>query len=176
MAIIFNGTTIPENVANALSFNGVNITDVFFNGVQVWDQLLFNALWSGDSLVDVSGQIVGIDTSGSLHRQIVYQFGGPAAATPWGTVNSNGTFDTETLSVTVNKFPSGTITFGMKTTANSIGIYSAVTASTSASWSVATGFTGESRFSGDAEASYETSGGLLRYNSGTGLGNWISLT
>lgn len=37
-----NGTLIPEDVANACNFNGINITDVFMNGIQVWHQVLYS--------------------------------------------------------------------------------------------------------------------------------------
>ena len=37
MAIIFIGTIIPKDKANAFSFNGSNVTDVYMNGVRVTD-------------------------------------------------------------------------------------------------------------------------------------------
>ena len=40
MSLIVNGTTIPTNVANVLSYNGVNITNVIFNGTDYWTQIL----------------------------------------------------------------------------------------------------------------------------------------
>lgn len=40
MPIVVNGTTIPENVANALNVNGTNITSVVCDGVTVWTQSL----------------------------------------------------------------------------------------------------------------------------------------
>jgi hypothetical protein len=65
MPFVFNGTTIPENVPNAFSFNGTDITDVFFNGVQVWHQSLINITgWSGNSITNT----YGIQTSGLLWR------------------------------------------------------------------------------------------------------------
>jgi len=38
--LVFNGVTIPDNSANALSFNGSNVTQVVFNGTTVWQQSL----------------------------------------------------------------------------------------------------------------------------------------
>ena len=42
MALIANGVTVPTNVANILNINGVNITEVVANGVQVWLQNLYS--------------------------------------------------------------------------------------------------------------------------------------
>lgn len=65
MPLVFNGVTIPENVANALTVNGADIHDVYFNGVQVWHQSLINITgWSGDSFYNT----YGVDTSGLLWR------------------------------------------------------------------------------------------------------------
>lgn len=41
MALVFNGVTIPDNSANALTFNGSDVTQVVFNGTTVWQQSLF---------------------------------------------------------------------------------------------------------------------------------------
>lgn len=38
--LVFNGVTIPDNSANALSFNGTDVTQVVFNGTTVWQQSL----------------------------------------------------------------------------------------------------------------------------------------
>ena len=38
--LVFNGVTIPDNSANALSFNGSDVTQVVFNGTTVWQQSL----------------------------------------------------------------------------------------------------------------------------------------
>lgn len=82
MPLYSNGVLIPENTANAFTFNGVNVTDVFMNGVQVWNQSLFSATWSGNAL---SGGR-GIGTSGNLFRAI------SATSGAWITANQNGTF------------------------------------------------------------------------------------
>ena len=68
MSLVMNGVEIPENVANAFSFNGVNITDIFFNGVQVWNQSLFAGVFSGDSTITFNGAWSTVDTSGNLIR------------------------------------------------------------------------------------------------------------
>ena len=83
MPIVVNGTTIPENVANALNVNGTNITSVVCNGVTVWTQSLFSALWSGSSF----GNNIGLETSGSSWR-----FKGSVAQGAWQTFYTNGTF------------------------------------------------------------------------------------
>lgn len=51
MPLVFNGTTIPTNVANVLKFNGNNVTTVVFNGTTVWQQQLCTVCngWSGNS-------------------------------------------------------------------------------------------------------------------------------
>jgi hypothetical protein len=38
--LVFNGVTIPDNSANALTFNGSDVTQVVFNGTTVWQQSL----------------------------------------------------------------------------------------------------------------------------------------
>lgn len=73
MPLYTNGTLIPENVANALIVNGVNITQVIANGVAVWTQNLFNGVWSGSSYTS-PGQTWGIDVSGTAYRIIGYNF------------------------------------------------------------------------------------------------------
>lgn len=65
MPLVMNGTTIPENVASVFSFNGVNITQVFHNGVQVWAQRLVIGVWSGSSAINYKS---GLVTSGSNYR------------------------------------------------------------------------------------------------------------
>jgi len=75
MPLIFNGVTIPEDVANALTFNGFDITDVFFNGVQVWDQVLYSGIWSGNSYSVYGGLTQGIEVSGNLARMYTSSIG-----------------------------------------------------------------------------------------------------
>lgn len=67
MPLVFNGVTIPENVANALTMNGADIHDVYFNGVNVWHQSLCKVCsgWSGNSLADGK---YGLDSSGTNWR------------------------------------------------------------------------------------------------------------
>lgn len=88
MPFVFNGVTIPENVANAFSFNGTDITDVFFNGVQVWHQSLFTAQWSANSIATGQYVSIGIQVSGNLWRQYTSSSGVGA----WITTNLDGTF------------------------------------------------------------------------------------
>jgi hypothetical protein len=86
MPLVFNGTTIPTNVANALMYNGTSVTQVIFNGTTVWQQSLFSAIWSGSS---VTGR-ESLDTSGSSWR-----FNGnnwSSSAGSWQTVNMSGVF------------------------------------------------------------------------------------
>jgi hypothetical protein len=51
MPLIVNGTTIPENVANALIVNGVSVTQVIANGVAVWTQNLVPVFTPGTSYI-----------------------------------------------------------------------------------------------------------------------------
>jgi hypothetical protein len=86
-----NGTTIPQNVANALMVNGVSVTQVIANGVAVWNQSLGPTVtvgWSGNSLYYASATyIYGLETSGLLVRVR----SGPGVGA-WVTSNQDGTF------------------------------------------------------------------------------------
>ena len=68
MPLIFNGTTIPENVVSVFSFNSVNITQVIYNGVQVWNQLLgpVVGLFYGGSTGTYTNAVTRIDANGAL--------------------------------------------------------------------------------------------------------------
>lgn len=176
MPIVVNGTTIPENVANALNVNGVNITSVVCDGVPVWAQNLFNATWSGNSFVNPAGTTLGVEASGSNYRFKMYtQYGAFKQA------NSNGTF-------------SGNSTYsvfggveGIVVSSNLIGVISGSNRTGWATFDLATkAFSGNSYAytQGDADTlALQTSGGLLRfsytwssYNGVTYNAPYISLT
>jgi len=172
MPLYMNGTLIPENVANALTMNGVDITDVFFNGVQVWNQTLFSATWSGNSIVP-SGQR-GFEVSGSLIR--AYNQGSKIAN--WLSANSDGTFENgETKPAEL--FSIGLAMGGSYTTpANGIRVVyhgaSTQAADTYVSFDKITGFTGTSY--GSITYNLTTSGGLVRYQEASEYGTFESLT
>lgn len=86
MPLYWNGTLIPENVANALTVNGVNITAVVYNGTSVWSQSLgpTTAMFYGGGYgcssggcimvntvcrINSSGAIVGSETAVGTARQ-----------------------------------------------------------------------------------------------------------
>jgi fructose-specific component phosphotransferase system IIB-like protein len=71
MPLIFNGVTIPENVANAFTFNGVDITQVFFNNASVWLQNLIQITTTGmfyGGLASTTNynSVIRINNSGTL--------------------------------------------------------------------------------------------------------------
>lgn len=87
MALVVNGVTIPTNVANAITVNGVDIKSVYHNGVIIWQQALSTLTgWSGQS-VDDSMSNIGIRTSGMLFNAHSVQGDGA-----WITTNGDGTF------------------------------------------------------------------------------------
>jgi hypothetical protein len=65
MPIYSNGVLIPENVANALMVNGVNITQVMANGVAVWTQMSFE---------DVPWTALSYSTCANQHPGLYYTF------------------------------------------------------------------------------------------------------
>lgn len=167
MPLVMNGVIIPENVANAFYFNGVNITDVFMNGVQVWNQSLFSALWSGSSYGTYNGTY-GLQTSGSQFRS-------------YDSYNGVGVW----LTVSLSGFPNGTTNngsgftgFGFKsTTSNTLQVTTkdGVASGTLVSFTIGSGFSLVSTT--DSIMSLETSGGLLRVTQKKSVaGAWISLT
>ena len=71
MPLIFNGVTIPENVANAFTFNGVDITQVFFNNASIWLQNLIpitttGMFYTGSVYPTYSNRVTRINASGVL--------------------------------------------------------------------------------------------------------------
>lgn len=157
MPLVVNGVIIAEATANALTIDGSDVTDMFVDGVQVYNQSLFSATWSGDSLDGGAG----ISTSGSLYRMI-----SGVTLGAWRTANSGG-LDTGRSSVA----PFGTA-FGFDTTPTTWKAYHASTASIGTIiFGIGAGFSGTSgtAFSPDE---FTTSGGLIRRK----LGSFISLT
>ena len=68
MPFYFNSVLIPENVANAFRFNGVDITQVFFNNASVWLQILgatTGVFYSGATTA-VTNIVTRINNSGTL--------------------------------------------------------------------------------------------------------------
>lgn len=154
MPLVFNGVIIPENVANALTVNGVDIHDVYFNGVQVWHQSLFSGVWSGSTL-EYSYGTKGLECSGNAYRA----WDNTAGA--WLYANASG----------LGSGASGIITTTPSSLVFSGGYTSYVY------------FNPTTKFSGQANGYqnkyvFETSGGLLRFGFGTlgkSYGAWISL-
>lgn len=95
MALVFNGVTIPTNVANALSFNGTNITKVIADGVTVWTQNLFKGQWSGSSIARVNNNTYGgirLLPSGTNFR-LAIEDSSNLYYTEYTSVLTNGTFN-----------------------------------------------------------------------------------
>lgn len=166
MPLVFNGVTIPENVANAFSFNGVDITDVYFNGVQVWHQSLGPTVgWSGDSFYTYS-VVQGISVSGFSFR---FRIGDGYGA--WLTVTSSG------LPAGLSVASSGMQTRGIESYSSNLWrhYYTYSQSSTYISYNPSTKvFTGTSLYT---LMGFTTSGGLIRAQSdSTVAGAWISLT
>lgn len=165
MPFYFNGTLIPENVASAFTFNGTNITDVFMNGVQVWDQVLFSGVWSGSSIVPSNA--IGIETTGSAYRAVTNWSGIKYGIYLYADTNglANGTSLADGQYVDYG-FTTTTTTFAFRVNSTN---YSGIT------FAIGVGFTGTA-YSGGTFG-YETNSGLIRASDGSGnYGAWISLT
>lgn len=178
MPLIMNGTTIPENVANAFSFNGTNVTNVVYNGTAVWNQSLFSGVWSGSSLLPYSTNLYnGIQTSGSTYRAMFVNTTTTQGYGPWLTANSNG-LATGSSTLTVNI--SGTYTRGFTTTPTTFSLVNTVYMGTTVgtiSFSKTSGFSGSTVSSVVTTYGFKTSSGLIRHQStDTAGGAWISLT
>ncbi len=163
MPLVFNGVTIPEDEENVLSFNGVDITKVNFNGVDVWEQLL-ELIWSGASL---NSSDVGFDVIGNqwAWRDDVGGHG------EWQSVNTDGTFTGDSID---------SYNYGFDTSANLIRtVNNGTYASNWVTYSIET-----KKFSGTSTANgaygyieLETeAGGMMRYEDHSGAGAYISLT
>lgn len=156
MPIVVNGTTIPENVANVLNVNGTNITSVVCDGVPVWAQNLFSALWSGSSMVNPAGVTQGIETSGSDYRYKCSSCGAFKKANSDGTFSGNSTYSI---------FGGAE---GIVVSSNLIGVISGTNRTGWVTFDLATkAFSGNSYAytGGDGDTiSLQTAGGLLRYS------------
>jgi hypothetical protein len=170
MPLVVNGTTIPQNVANALMVNGVSVKQVIANGVTVWSLALGPTVgWSGDSIeTNVYNQ--GLDTSGFLFRACNFaQYGA------WNTANGDGTFTGTSICPNLGYYSSGN-TIGLGSYSTGVVTYASSNKS----------FTGGSQGTGTTQGlnssgifRLETSGGLLRHRSTLNTGvtpSWISLT
>ena len=172
MPLIMNGVTIPTNITNALIFNGTNITKVVFNSTTVWTQSLFNAQWSGNS-TSGSYWYFTISTSGNLFRYANRGYTGP-----WITANLDGTFTGNSL---ISWNDTGFITSGNLLRFRCYN-WSAVETINWCTYTVANKWTGSSwglysyGYDGSVAQTLETSGGLIRANTGGSAGPWISLT
>lgn len=157
MPLYANGTLIPENVANALTVNGVNITQVIANGVAVWTQSLSNITgWSGNSIVSD----LGFDSSGMLFRAA-----GSTASGAWITTNADGTFT-----------GSSTATYPVSKSWSITTSGSNLKASANATW-VNFNLTTEVLSGGDLfpGLTFRTSGGNMAFLNGLTVGPYISL-
>lgn len=171
MALIINGTTIPTNVANALTYNGINITSVIYNGVTYWQQSLAVPQWSGSSTCTGYGTC-GLNTSGNLVRPVVNSnvYGS------WVSIDSSGIFSTTYTRAFVDNLAD--INF------NSLNNY---LMKSSVSYAIGSGFSGSwlqqvyAYVNGTPQYYYNnvvTSGGLLQFKltgAYTSTGSWISL-
>ena len=180
MALIFNGTTVPSNVANALIYNGTSITKVVFNSTIVWAQNSFQAKWSGSS---TSGHwyYFSMNTSGNLLRYTnKYNTGAWITATTSGTFVGNslveGGYTGFITSSNLLRFRFYAPYNGWADTANWCTYTIANKQWTGTSWS-------EYYYNGGYQSvthRLETSGGLIRaiaYSATDGRGGaWISLT
>lgn len=174
MSIVVNGTTIPENVANALNVNGTNITSVVCNGVTVWTQSLFNATWSGSSIS--SSIVFGIEASGSSWR---CKYGTLYGA--WSSVTLSGTF-------TANSFYYVPYGYGIEVSGNLMkvgeqfdGAWVTFTLSTKQFTGNSDGYSIDSESGQYSHELLTTSGGLIRggaqaWGSAYYYGQYISLT
>lgn len=180
MPLIMNGTTIPTNVANALSFNGTNITQVVFNGTTVWSQSLgLSVGWSGSSVIVNSSWVFGLQTSGFNYRAAHYS-NSWANSGAWQSVSTTGIFSGDSImtdgaggfSVSGNNIR--TIAFGTYSstwvTLATNGTFSGASTATHVSSS---GYGQNTKF-----LSLNTSGGYVQFSSDVagGTGAWVRMS
>jgi len=171
MSLVFNGIVIPENKANAFTYNGNNITNVYVNGIHVWKQSLFSAIWSGSSK---SGQYE-FSTSGSLFRSVHGNTAGK-----WLTAYNNGTFQQGSSSARFlirvhvrSKNKMVWVTMNINSWNNALSITYRQSNGNPITFSIGSGFTGTSSARG---VTLSTSGGSLRIGvSNSSPGAWIRL-
>lgn len=155
MPLYANGTLIPENVANALTVNGVNITQVIANGVAVWTQNLYNPYWTGSLVYGSYDKTHEIEMSGQAYRA---NAGTYSVAGPWIYAGSFGLANGSSIGT------GGGNSFGVQTTNNTWFFYlSSVATSGTISFSTTTGFSGSSLTTGlSKNYGHNTSGGAIR--------------
>ena len=175
MSFALNGVIIPEDVANSLYINGTNTTDLFINGVQVWNQSLFNGTWSNSTLT--TGDIQGIQASGSNFRWVHDNGTNPLAySTTWLSVSSLGTFTNGRSSVFDAEYYIGVVSggYGTTTASNKIAmLFQWASTSGEISFSRTGGFTGISQIAdGSSRFVLNTSGGAIRYQNYARYGTW----
>ena len=191
MSITVNGTLIPEDTANALTVNGSDITEVWANGVSVWQQQLFAAQWSGDSFTSLYANYpgntgIGINVSGNLFRSRADMDGySDGVFGEWLSANTNGTFSGG-YSRAFSQNGNNGIAFQMYCDGSN-RLYAGGYNYALAEWmlaenfvefSIANGFTGESLVQGyGINWALQTSGGMLRAFTGNAEvpANYISI-
>ena len=85
MALIYNGTPITAN--DKIHFNGVDLTTVYFNGVEVWSHTSYEP---GTITVSSSGQFVVPPDVFSINIIAIGGGGGGASGSSLSSKNSNG--------------------------------------------------------------------------------------
>jgi hypothetical protein len=172
MALIIDGVTIPENVANAITCDGVDIHQVIIDGVVVWTQSLGPTVgWSGDSIVAFFGD-TGIKTSGVLFQSVVITSLGA-----WIPISGGVTDANESTVFTPYRMYIAASNNVLTSTSGSAITWNAATKTFSGGPLISL----SDIVSGSAVLTLETSGGLIRHNrifndGRHNYGAWISLT
>jgi len=184
MGLIMNGVEIPTDVANAFSFNGVNITKIIANGIDVWTQVLFSGTWSGSSKTYSSSMpsdyYLIFETSGSSFR-IRANEGYGEATSAWVSAYSDGTFESSTESLAMGGYNYPIVISsgggGETTKANEIELRRDVDTTDDyvrVEFNIDIGFTVVSQRTNN-ETLLETSAGSLRTSTDDVKGEWITL-
>ena len=84
MALIYNGTPITAN--DKIHFNGVDLTTVYFNGVEVWSHTSYEP---GTITVSSSGQFVVPPDVFSINLIVIGGGGGGASGSSLSTRKPN---------------------------------------------------------------------------------------
>lgn len=104
--LVFNGVTIPENSANALSFNGSDVTQVVFNGTTVWQQSLGPSYSLG--LSSVLHTVSGENAQWSIHSVDISAYAGATVRPVFHYVSgSSFTGDLQLDQITLNGSTAG---------------------------------------------------------------------
>ncbi len=160
MSFVFDGVTIPADLANAFTWGSTDVTKIYANSVLVWEQSLFGATWSGSS---VAGSSTGLYTSGSNMR---YQTSGNVGA--WATAYSDGTFSNTNSCFDYG----GCFGYYIRTVANMRYYEGGNTGTGPVYFTPAGGFTASSV---KDDSGLYTSGGAIRARAGSVNGGWITL-